>query len=289
MKETKLRLKRFSKNLRHAAKHPEDPEAIHDLRVSIRRVVQAFKTFGELLDPAPVKKLRRRLHKVMDLCAAVRNCDVALTLLDQSGYHYGRIGIAAEKDARRGRLKNCIAALSGAQQTPCCSGPPFSSKRARLEAGPEPGSQSVARPPRARGRIFRFGQRPRSLPMRATRQLHQFRLQAKRFRYTLELFERFYGSEMANGAEILKELQDRLGAINDCATTIVILGRDRRAVTAMGKLLRQRKAVLQTLCAKPVRSSKAGLVETLARAARAAAPREASQPQSSSRLSFFIR
>ena len=80
VKETKLRLKRFSKNLRHAAKHPEDPEAIHDLRVSIRRVAQAFKTFGELLDPAPVKKLRRRLHKIMDLCAAVRNCDVALTL-----------------------------------------------------------------------------------------------------------------------------------------------------------------------------------------------------------------
>ena len=36
--------------------------------------------------------------------------------------------------------------------------------------------------------------------------LHQFRLQAKRFRYTLELYERFYESEMASGAEILKEL-----------------------------------------------------------------------------------
>jgi hypothetical protein len=51
---------------------------------------------------------------------------------------------------------------------------------------------------------------------------------------------------MSQGAEILKELQDRLGAINDCATTLVILGRDRRAVAAMGELLRQRKAVLQT-------------------------------------------
>jgi CHAD domain-containing protein len=77
VQEIKLRLKHFSKNLRRAAKHPEDPEAIHDLRVSIRRVVQACKTFGALLDPAPIKKLRRRLHKVMELCAAVRNCDIA--------------------------------------------------------------------------------------------------------------------------------------------------------------------------------------------------------------------
>jgi hypothetical protein len=51
---------------------------------------------------------------------------------------------------------------------------------------------------------------------------------------------------MESGAGILKELQDRLGAINDCATTIVILGRDRGAVAAVGKLLRQRKAVLQS-------------------------------------------
>ena len=89
VKETKLRLQRFSKNLRHGAKHPEDPEAIHDLRVSIRRVVQAFKTFGELLDPAPVKKLRRRFHKVMDLCAEVRICVVGLVLLEEVGITTG--------------------------------------------------------------------------------------------------------------------------------------------------------------------------------------------------------
>jgi hypothetical protein len=51
---------------------------------------------------------------------------------------------------------------------------------------------------------------------------------------------------MSQGAEILKELQDLLGAINDCATTIVILGRDRRAIAAVSKLLRQRTSVLQT-------------------------------------------
>ncbi len=48
-------------------------------------------------------------------------------------------------------------------------------------------------------------------------------LSSKRFRYTLELFEQFYGSEMERAAEAMKGVQDRLGAINDCAATIDLL------------------------------------------------------------------
>jgi CHAD domain-containing protein len=243
VQETKIRLKRCSKNLRHAAKHPEDPEAIHDLRVSIRRVVQAFKTFRELLDPTRVKKLRRRFHKVMDLCAAVRNCDVALTLLDQVGIAKGA-SVSRLKKTRGEAVEKLHRRLTR--------------ERPKHHAAPDPRShpkdldwkldQSVAANlsrvlPALAEEFFDSGNA--AISARASYQkLHRFRLQAKRFRYTLELFERFYGAEMSQGAEILKELQDRLGAINDCATTLVILGRDRRAVAAVGRLLRQRKAEL---------------------------------------------
>src|SRR5438552_3823017 len=81
LKETKARLRHVKKNLRHTAKHADDPDAIHDLRVSIRRLTQCFRTFSELLDPPPIKKLSRRLHKVMERCADVRNCDIALDML----------------------------------------------------------------------------------------------------------------------------------------------------------------------------------------------------------------
>jgi CHAD domain-containing protein len=244
VKETKLRLKRFSKNLGHAAKHPEDPEAIHDLRVSIRRIVQAFKTFSDLLDPAPVKKLRGRLNKVMDLCAAVRNCDVALTLLEQVGVTAGRSVL---------RLKKTRSAAAEKLHR--------NLKKERAKRHPAPDVRS-----HPKGRDWKLDQSleanlSRVLPALAEeffasggaaisahasyRTLHRFRLEAKRFRYTLELFEHYYGSEMSQGADILKDLQDRLGAINDCATTIVILGRDRGIVTAVNKLLRQRKGALQ--------------------------------------------
>ena len=245
VEETELRLKRFSKNLRHAAKHPEDPEAIHDLRVSIRRVVQTSKTFRELLDPASVKKLRERLHKVMDLCAAVRNCDVALVLLDQVGITTGAAVSRLKKtrDAAAEKLHRNL-------------------KKERLKRHPAPGVRShpkerdwkldqsleanLCRVLPALAQEF-FDSGKAAISAHASYQtLHQFRLQAKRFRYTLELFERFYGSEMASGAGMLKELQDLLGAINDCATTLVLLGRDRHAVAAVGKLLRQRKARFKT-------------------------------------------
>jgi len=242
--ETSVRLKHFSKHLRHAAKHPEDPDAIHDLRVSIRRAVQACKTFGELLDPAPVKHLRRRLRKLMDLCAAVRNCDVALTLLDEAGVTTGSSASRLKK--MRGEAAEKLHRYL---------------KKERPKRRPAPGVRS--RPKERDWKLDQSLERnlSRILPLLAEEffasgtaalsahadyhKLHQFRLQAKRFRYTLELFESFYGTEMQKGMEILKELQDRLGAINDCAATITILERDRRAVAATGKLLRQRKTVLQ--------------------------------------------
>ncbi len=242
--ETGLRLKRFSKSLRHAAKHPEDPEAIHDLRVSIRRVLQAFKAFGELLDPAAVKKLRRRLHKIMDLCAAVRNCDVALVLLNQVGVTTST-SLPQLQKTRAGAADKLHRNLK--------------KERDNRHAPPHPRSHSKERDWKLDqslednlGRILPvlaedlFTAGVAAISARANYQkLHRFRLQAKRFRYTLELFVSFYGAEMPQGAGILKQLQDRLGAINDCVTSITILRHDRRAVAAIGKLLRQRKAALQ--------------------------------------------
>ena len=244
LKEIKLRLKRFSRSLRRAAKHSEDPEAIHDLRVSIRRVVQACKTFGELLDPAPVKKLRRRLHKVMDLCSAVRNCDVALTLLDQVGTAGATVSRLKKARAEAGdKLHRRLRTERTKRHAVRAPRSHPKERDWKLDQSIEANLSRVL--PALAEELFDSGKAAVSADA-SYQKLHQFRLQAKRFRYTLELFESFYGSEMASGAGILKELQDRLGAINDCATSILLLGRDRRAVAAVGKLLRQRKTVLQT-------------------------------------------
>ncbi len=48
-------------------------------------------------------------------------------------------------------------------------------------------------------------------------QLHRVRLAAKQMRYTLELFRGCYGPALEQRIESLRELQQVLGEINDCA------------------------------------------------------------------------
>ena len=55
------------------------------------------------------------------------------------------------------------------------------------------------------------------------RQLHPFRLETKRFRYTLELFQPVYGPSLDRKIASLREIQRHLGGINDCVTTAALL------------------------------------------------------------------
>lgn len=56
-------------------------------------------------------------------------------------------------------------------------------------------------------------------PSTAPSAMHRFRLQTKAFRYTLELFRPCYGPALDRYLGGLREIQDCLGALNDCAAT----------------------------------------------------------------------
>ena len=71
--------KNARRQARHAAKH-SDEEAIHDLRVSIRRLSECLREFGQFLPPQKTKRTLKRLHKLMDLAAEIRNRDIAIAL-----------------------------------------------------------------------------------------------------------------------------------------------------------------------------------------------------------------
>lgn len=71
--------------------------------------------------------------------------------------------------------------------------------------------------------------------------LHKFRLQTKRFRYTLELFQPCYGPGLEERLKLLRNIQDLLGEINDCAATQRLLGAQPVGVS---KFL-ERRMVLQ--------------------------------------------
>jgi CHAD domain-containing protein len=46
--------------------------------------------------------------------------------------------------------------------------------------------------------------------------LHQFRLQVKKFRYHLELFSPCYGPGLQQRIDVLRRIQENLGKVNDC-------------------------------------------------------------------------
>lgn len=82
---------------------------------------------------------------------------------------------------------------------------------------------AVAHLPGLARRYFRTGRTLlRAKPSPTT--LHRFRLETKRFRYTLELFRLCYGPGLDLRLEKLREIQVRLGEISDCSATMELLG-----------------------------------------------------------------
>ncbi len=67
-----------------AAKKP-GPDEIHDLRVSVRRFSQGLQLFADFFPKWEVKKIRRMLKRVMRLTSAIRDRDITLDFLAESG------------------------------------------------------------------------------------------------------------------------------------------------------------------------------------------------------------
>ncbi|WP_321473292.1 CHAD domain-containing protein [uncultured Paludibaculum sp.] len=199
----------------------EDP--VHDLRVSIRRVSQALRAFAPLLPGAPpgkparnpARKMRRVLKPVLDAAAVARDHDVCSELLIKSGLlpdHPLLVRMKAERDL-------AAWALLGQLYLMRSTGAPASwYPRVAAIAGPEDDAALHARqelPPLATD-FFEAGRKVALQPGSA-RRLHAFRLSAKRFRYTLELFRRFYGPVFQQRLERVREIQSLLGKRQDCA------------------------------------------------------------------------
>jgi len=83
-RQTGETLRRFEFEVNRAARLGS-AEAIHDLRVSIRRLSHCLRLFRQFFPRAERKRIRRSLKGIMTLAARVRDRDVALELLAKAG------------------------------------------------------------------------------------------------------------------------------------------------------------------------------------------------------------
>ena len=72
------------KNLKQAPRE-NDADAIHDVRVAIRRLRQCLRIFSNFYPDDSWRKLRRELAGIMQSCGKVRDHDIAIGLLTGAG------------------------------------------------------------------------------------------------------------------------------------------------------------------------------------------------------------
>ncbi len=66
-----------------------DEDSVHHLRTSIRRLSECLRAFEDVFPKGEAGRLRKKLRKLMDLAAEVRNRDI-------SGELFVKAGVAAE-------------------------------------------------------------------------------------------------------------------------------------------------------------------------------------------------
>jgi CHAD domain-containing protein len=188
-----------------------DSQSIHELRVAIRRFRQALHVFKPCFPSKDVEKIRRQLDEIMVPAREVRDCELALGLLPKSAddglaAELGRQRIIADRTLRtlltrwmhrksslkwRTRLQGAVAMKKSFPQT-----------AEEVAAGMLPDLAKA---------FFDRGNRAAQVESSAD-ELHRFRISAKKFRYTLELFTTLYGPDLCAWLEQIRSVHALAGA-----------------------------------------------------------------------------
>ena len=197
-------------------------EAVHQMRVALRRMRSLTLVFRRRLDEAPATTVRAGLRDLARACGEVRELDVLMAMgpagpaLDAAlleARHQAAVDLSAcltAAPARLTLLEGLLLAETG--DWPCL---------ARNAEGAAEGLGSDL--DRRWRRIRQEGQEAGAL---GPEDLHALRLRIKAFRYALAAFEAPDWRRAAPGFEAgLRKAQDALGLLNDAAMAEGVLSR----------------------------------------------------------------
>lgn len=226
----KNRLKAVLLLLPLAAKRSDtDVEYVHQLRVWTRRAAAAMVLYRDLMPRRRCQQMRKLLKRIRRSVDTARNCDVQISRLEQI------VAVSPDPDnrlwletVRADRLEAQKSVISLFKRLKRVDG--FDERVRKLLKSIRKKSQTSNS-----GSTDRFGKFASrkltsavngffdAIPADSRDQtaLHRFRIAGKQLRYTLELLiavvpERF----RTEACPAIQELQDRLGRINDSATSL---------------------------------------------------------------------
>jgi CHAD domain-containing protein len=204
----------------------QDADAIHDLRVALRRTRTVLGICRPLVGRFHADAVRRALRSVMVATGALRDDEVVLELLESLGVdHPGVVAWLSARKARERRLRASVARLV---------------REGELDRGLVLLEALLAFPlnPRRDRRLSKFARRAvdrarREVERRKTGRvddapaLHRLRIAHKRLRYTAETLAEGLPPELAALAQRSARFQSRLGDIHDVDVAIVVVRRAR--------------------------------------------------------------
>lgn len=191
-----------------------DTDQVHDLRVAIRRFTQVLIVFKRCFPGKEVKRVRKTLKKTMALAGDVRDLDIASDLAGESKLHEASIFRVEFKAERKAAARFLTEKLQRSTKRRV-----FSKWRHKLTAATPDAAGAIEdiasqTLPRLANRLFAVGKTANRGPNQIA-QLHQLRIEAKKFRYALELFAPLRAQALRAPIGQIKKLQNILGGIHD--------------------------------------------------------------------------
>ena len=196
-----------------------DPEAIHDLRVSSRRMQQALSVILPTPKPSKSKKVIRVLRQVRQALGPCRNLDVNIALIKEKRKHAGATlvqhaweAVQTDLDERRGlAIKRARPII--AQHDVFA----FIARTKSLIKGADRDSDPVEILDQAAAQSMKTWEDAftSAYEHRDETHLHEFRIASKRLRYRAELLADLGQAKAKPLVAALKELQTMLGDWHD--------------------------------------------------------------------------
>ncbi len=230
-----------------------DPEGVHQMRVSIRRLRSAFSVFRKFIDADGMAGVTADLKWLAASLGPARDWDVFIAdiLGKVSGPGIDAEAVAAlragAEAARAAAYEEARTAVRSERFTRTVLGLTHAIE-ARPWSGPNAGADDPLRSPigEVAGAIVdrafrRLCKRGRKLAKMPAEERHQVRIELKKFRYTMDFLQSLFpGKDVRPLALALSRMQDMFGHLNDVTVAATLLASltSAKGLTAAERRLR---------------------------------------------------
>ncbi len=238
-----------------------DPEAIHDMRVALRRMQAALRMFQACYPPKRLQRYRRRLRKLLKILGAERDQDIMIATLSSHAdaaptpvkEALVRM-VAHRRTSKQHRRAQSLRLLNKLQQVDLAKNLSSFIKGARVfqRGNAQPHLAPELAAIRQKAITVWNDHREHVLGRDDPETLHRMRIAVKRLRYTLELCRLEDGYDYQGCLDRLVEMQRVLGDLHDADVLMGCLAGSLpqapvEAIPGLADIMRKTKQTRQEL------------------------------------------